>query len=187
VTEPGPDVERPEAAIEAICRNALLLLDTARDTPARLRIEAVGCSVELEWPTRSAPPPTAAPAITALTTTAVPPAPAVAHPEQAAPARATAPADGGPVRPVQENGAAGRFCILAPSVGTFYHAPEPGAAPFVRVGDELEPGRQVGILEVMKLLTPITAEQRGRVVELLVPDASPVEHGQPLIACAAPQ
>ena len=84
------------------------------------------------------------------------------------------------------NGSGKEFCVLAPSVGTFYHAPEPGAATFVQVGEELETGRQVGILEVMKLMTPVVVDRPGRVVEFLVPDETPVEYGQPLIACAPP-
>jgi acetyl-CoA carboxylase biotin carboxyl carrier protein len=77
----------------------------------------------------------------------------------------------------------GGFTILASSVGTFYRAPKPGAPPFVQVGEELMPGTQVGILEVMKLMIPVEADRHGRVLEVLVPDGTPVEHGQPLIAC----
>jgi acetyl-CoA carboxylase biotin carboxyl carrier protein len=71
-------------------------------------------------------------------------------------------------------------------VGTFYRAAEPGAAPFVQVGDPVETGQQVGIVEVMKLMTPVEADRPGRVVAILADDAVPVEHGQPLITCAAP-
>ncbi|NUU24208.1 MAG: hypothetical protein HOV68_22295 [Streptomycetaceae bacterium] len=67
-------------------------------------------------------------------------------------------------------------------VGTFYQAPDAGARPFVGVGDVVQPGQTVGILEVMKLMNPITAEVGGRVVEMLVDDAQPVEYDQPLIA-----
>jgi acetyl-CoA carboxylase biotin carboxyl carrier protein len=81
------------------------------------------------------------------------------------------------------NGSGKGFCILAPSVGTFYHSPEPGAATFVQVGEELEAGKQVGILEVMKMMTPVVADRPGRVVEFLIPDGTPVEYGSPLIAC----
>ena len=80
----------------------------------------------------------------------------------------------------------GLFHVRAPMVGTFYHAPEPGADPFVRVGDLIGAGQQVGVLEAMKLFNPVEAERPGRVVEILVADASTVEYGQPLLACAAP-
>jgi acetyl-CoA carboxylase biotin carboxyl carrier protein len=78
-----------------------------------------------------------------------------------------------------------RFHICAPMVGTFYHASEPGAQPYVRAGDVISAGQQVGVLEAMKLFNPVHGDQAGRVVELLVPDGSPVEYGQPLIACTA--
>jgi acetyl-CoA carboxylase biotin carboxyl carrier protein len=72
--------------------------------------------------------------------------------------------------------------ICAPLVGTFYHAAEPGEPPFVKPGDVVEPGEQVGILEAMKLMNPIEAEHGGRVAEVLVPNETAVEYGQPLIA-----
>jgi acetyl-CoA carboxylase biotin carboxyl carrier protein len=67
-------------------------------------------------------------------------------------------------------------------VGTFYHAPDPGARPFVKVGDDVRPGQTVGVLEVMKMMNPVTAEVAGCVVEFAAGDAEPVEFGQPLLA-----
>lgn len=78
----------------------------------------------------------------------------------------------------------GLLFVCSPMVGTFYHAPEPGARPFIGAGDVVEQGSQVGIVEAMKLMNPIESEVNGRVVEVLVPDATPVEYGQPLIALA---
>src|SRR5690606_29266662 len=72
--------------------------------------------------------------------------------------------------------------VVAPTVGTFYHAPEPGAPPFVAAGDVVRPGQQVGIIEVMKMMSPVEATVAGRVKEFLVPDAEPVEFEQRLIA-----
>jgi acetyl-CoA carboxylase biotin carboxyl carrier protein len=69
-------------------------------------------------------------------------------------------------------------------VGVFYRAPQPGAEPFVSEGDTVRPGQQVAIIEVMKLMVPVEADRAGRVVEILVDDASPVEHGQPLLLLA---
>jgi acetyl-CoA carboxylase biotin carboxyl carrier protein len=74
--------------------------------------------------------------------------------------------------------------ICAPTVGTFYRSPEPGAEPFVREGDEVEAGQQVAILEAMKLMNPIEADRSGRVVRVLVPDGESVEYGQPLFEIA---
>jgi acetyl-CoA carboxylase biotin carboxyl carrier protein len=76
--------------------------------------------------------------------------------------------------------------VLAPMVGTFYRAPEPGADPFVQVGDSIEAGRVVGIIEAMKLMNPIQAEVSGVVTAVLVSNAETVEFGQPLIAVEQP-
>lgn len=72
--------------------------------------------------------------------------------------------------------------VRAPMVGTFYHAPEPGAEPFVRSGDVVQKGQQIGVIEAMKLMNPVEADRSGRVTEVLVPDATPVEFDQPLLA-----
>ena len=74
-----------------------------------------------------------------------------------------------------------RLEILAPLVGVYYVAPEPGAMPFVSVGDDVEPGQQVAIIEAMKLMNPILAEDHATITEILVDDAESVEYGQPLI------
>lgn len=98
-------------------------------------------------------------------------------PEGEAPAPAPAAAEPDP--PAAEPD---RPQICAPLVGTFYQAAEPGEPPFVKPGDVVEPGQQVGILEAMKLMNPIEAQIGGRVAEVLVPNETAVEYGQPLIA-----
>jgi acetyl-CoA carboxylase biotin carboxyl carrier protein len=75
-----------------------------------------------------------------------------------------------------------RLAVRAPVVGTFYRAPEPGATPFVSVGDLVRPGQVVGIVEAMKLMNEVAADQAGRVVEVLVEDGKSVEYDQPLVA-----
>ncbi|KAA9151259.1 acetyl-CoA carboxylase biotin carboxyl carrier protein subunit [Amycolatopsis acidicola] len=80
---------------------------------------------------------------------------------------------------------AGTFPLCANTVGVFYRAPEPGAAPFVAEGDTIRPGQQVAILEAMKLMIPVEAERAGRVVRVLVEDGTAVEHGQPLLLLEA--
>jgi len=70
--------------------------------------------------------------------------------------------------------------IKAPMVGTFYRAPAPDAPPFVEVGDEVEEGQTVCILEAMKLMNEIAAEERGIIREILVENGHPVEYGQVL-------
>ena len=66
----------------------------------------------------------------------------------------------------------------SPMVGTFYRAPSPDADPYVRVGDVVEPGRVLCIIEAMKLMNEIESEVRGKIVEILVENAQPVEFGQ---------
>jgi len=66
-------------------------------------------------------------------------------------------------------------------VGTFYRSPEPGARPFVEVGQGVTPDTTVCIIEVMKLMNSISAGSPGRVTHVLVGDAEPVDMGQALI------
>ena len=73
-----------------------------------------------------------------------------------------------------------RVVIKSPMVGTFYRAPAPDAPPFVEVGQDLEVGQVVCILEAMKLMNEIKSEVAGRVAEILIEGGSPVEFGQPL-------
>lgn len=75
----------------------------------------------------------------------------------------------------------GRAAVRAPIVGTFYRAPEPGARPFVAVGDLVRPGQPVAIVEAMKLMNEVTADRAGRVAAILVEDGQPVEYDQPLV------
>ena len=71
--------------------------------------------------------------------------------------------------------------ITAPMVGTFYRAPAPGEPPFVEVGNRIEAGQTVCILEAMKLMNELEAELSGEVVEILVDNGTPVEFGQVLM------
>ena len=75
-----------------------------------------------------------------------------------------------------------RVIINSPMVGTFYRAPAPDAPPFAEIGQDIEVGQVVCILEAMKLMNEIKSEVGGRVVEVLVDNGSPVEFGQPLFA-----
>lgn len=72
------------------------------------------------------------------------------------------------------------YSLPAPMIGTFYAAPEPGAAPFVAVGQKVEAGTIVCVLEAMKLFNEIEAGIAGEVTEVLVKDGQFVEYGQPL-------
>ena len=79
-----------------------------------------------------------------------------------------------------------RVVIKSPMVGTFYRAPAPDAPPFVEVGQDLEVGQVVCIIEAMKLMNEIKTETTGRIVEILVENGAPVEFGQPLFAVEPP-
>ncbi len=70
--------------------------------------------------------------------------------------------------------------IKSPMIGTFYRQPGPGKPIFVNVGDEIEEGQVVCIIEAMKLFNEIESEVSGTIVKVLVDDASPVEFDQPL-------
>ena len=94
------------------------------------------------------------------------PAPAQAAPVEAAPT-ATADAHAG--------------ALKSPMVGTAYLAPEPGADPFVKVGDTVSKGDTLLIIEAMKVMNPIAADKSGTVSAMLVEEAEPVEFNQPLV------
>jgi acetyl-CoA carboxylase biotin carboxyl carrier protein len=102
--------------------------------------------------------------------------PAYAQP-QAAPAAAQATAD----KPkAAEAPADNLITIKSPMIGTFYRSSAPGKPVFVEPGDEVLPGKVVCIIEAMKLFNEIESEVKGRIVKVLVEDASPVEYDQPL-------
>ncbi len=71
--------------------------------------------------------------------------------------------------------------VKSPMVGTAYLSPEPGAAVFVNPGDTVSQGQTLLIVEAMKTMNPIAAPKGGKVVDILVEDATPVEFGQPLV------
>jgi acetyl-CoA carboxylase biotin carboxyl carrier protein len=75
----------------------------------------------------------------------------------------------------------GRHAIVAPLVGTYYSAPQPGAKPFVERGDVVDEGQTVAIVEAMKLMNHVKADRAGRVAELLCTDGEWVEFEQPLM------
>ncbi|MGE4369950.1 MAG: acetyl-CoA carboxylase biotin carboxyl carrier protein [Burkholderiaceae bacterium] len=104
-------------------------------------------------------PPVMAPVAPAASVAAAPAAAPAADPAPAAPAGHT---------------------VKAPMVGTFYRAPNPGASPFVEVGQSVKEGEPLCIIEAMKLLNEIEADKSGVIKEILVENGEPVEYGQPL-------
>ena len=79
-----------------------------------------------------------------------------------------------------------QIVIKSPMVGTFYRAPAPDAPPFVEVGQDIEVGQVVCIIEAMKLMNEIKSEAAGRVAEVLAQNGDPVEFGQPLFSIEPP-
>jgi acetyl-CoA carboxylase biotin carboxyl carrier protein len=76
----------------------------------------------------------------------------------------------------------GLHLVKSPIVGTFYAAPSPGAAPFVSIGDRVEKGKTLCVVEAMKLMNEIEADVAGEIVKCLVENGQAVEYGQPLFS-----
>ncbi|MCW8914735.1 MAG: acetyl-CoA carboxylase biotin carboxyl carrier protein [Magnetovibrio sp.] len=91
---------------------------------------------------------------------------------------ATAPADAGPETPTAADHPG---VVTSPMVGVAYNAAEPGAAPFVNVGDSVSEGQVVMLIEAMKVFNQIKASRGGIVKSILVESGSPVEFGEPLL------
>ena len=109
------------------------------------------------------------------------PLPAVALPAVLPPAGATRQAEeGGASTPKAEAPKATLLEIKSPMVGTFYSAPEPGAKPYISVGDRISKGQIVCIIEAMKIMNELESEYDGVVREVGVSDSHPVEYGQAL-------
>ncbi len=132
---------------------------------AEIEIQEGEESVRISRYSQSAPPPPPAPVV----------AP-VAPPPVEAPAPAAAPA----AEPAAEAEVPEGHVIKSPMVGTFYRAPSPGASPFVEVGQHVNVGDTLCIIEAMKLLNQIEADKSGTIKAILVENGQPVEYDQPL-------
>jgi acetyl-CoA carboxylase biotin carboxyl carrier protein len=142
------------------------LAQLLRETPEIGSIEVKGWFGTGVVITRTAAAPVAAPAPVIMPASAAVPAPAAAPSEDTTTrAQAAAPH-------LKE--------IRSPMVGTFYKAPEPGAEPYIKVGNRVTPGQTVCIIEAMKIMNEIEAELAGTVREISVEDGQPVEFGQVL-------
>jgi len=106
-------------------------------------------------------------------------APMALAPAAVAPAAAPSPA-----RTESASAAAPEYegdVVNSPMVGTVYLQPQPGADAFVKVGQTVSEGQTLLLVEAMKTMNPITAPRAGKIVEILVSDAQPVEFGEPLV------
>ncbi|WP_051342878.1 acetyl-CoA carboxylase biotin carboxyl carrier protein [Pseudonocardia spinosispora] len=143
----------PDRRLLAEVRASVLELMTRMPTlPKRVRVTAREVAVEVEWPETGRTSESDAPGWPVLTASAL----------------------------AQQPSTTGHQ-LTAPTVGTFYRSPEPGAQPFVEVGDTVRAGDQVAILEAMKLMLPVDSDIAGTVVAIMKDDGEPVEYGEPLI------
>jgi acetyl-CoA carboxylase biotin carboxyl carrier protein len=115
--------------------------------------------------------PAAAPAVGYAAVPSAPALPTTLPPSQAAEPPKTPPAEA----PKKST-----TYIRSPMVGTFYRAPSPDKPPYVQIGDTVQKGQVVCIIEAMKLFNEIQSEISGRIVRILVENAQPVEYDQPL-------
>jgi acetyl-CoA carboxylase biotin carboxyl carrier protein len=105
-------------------------------------------------------------------------APIAALAPAAAPSPAPTAAAPAPAPAADSN--AGLLEVTSPIVGTFYRAPGIGKDPYIKVGDSIDKGKVVCVVEAMKLFNEIESEVKGKVVKVMIEDASPVEYGQVL-------
>lgn len=118
------------------------------------------------------------PKVEQIITAAVPVAPVAPIPVQPAQQQSFAPSE---VREQPKAAEESRYVtIKSPMIGTFYRTPAPDKPNFVSVGDEIQPGKVLCIIEAMKLFNEIESEHKGKIVKVLVDNATPVEYDQPL-------
>ncbi|MEU4715820.1 biotin/lipoyl-containing protein [Micromonospora purpureochromogenes] len=142
-----------QAALELVRSSTLELLTGFGRTPSALRVRAGGVTVEAEWPVE----------------------PTTAHAVTDAPVAVAAARGSTPVA-VEPDG----HQVRSPAVGILFHAPSPGAPPFVSVGDTVAPGQQLAIVEVMKLMIPVESTVHGTISGVLHDNGEPVEYDDPL-------
>lgn len=161
-----------ESILDTVRDTALELLESLPEHPERIRVGVGDVTVDLDWRLPAAPR-TASPSHA--------PTPTDARPVETA-AQPVNPPAGQPQDPTAQEDVLTLHYFCAPSVGTFYSAPEPGASPFVVTGAIVSTGQQVAIIELMKLMLPVEADRPGRVIEVLAEDGQSVEFGDRLIA-----
>lgn len=150
---------------------------------ADLKIEKEGFKIRLRKPdafTKSNHSPVAAPQVSAPQPAVVQPAP-----QQTQNADKPEPQLASTEKPAESTD--GLLTVKSPMIGTFYRSPGPDKDAFVKVGDEISKGSVLCIIEAMKLFNEIESEHEGKIVKVLVEDASPVEYDQPLFLIEPPK
>jgi acetyl-CoA carboxylase biotin carboxyl carrier protein len=163
---PGPPAVGATDELQMLCTQAAELVGRLPGNLRRLMIRGIGYAMKIEWHEVGQP----------AAATTLPVSPGTSHPAALPPADEC-------LAPGPEAGGVpgGAHVIVAPLVGTFHRAPEPGAAPFVEVGDHVGLGQTVGIVEAMKLMNPVLSETAGRIGAIYVGNGEPVEFGQSLV------
>jgi acetyl-CoA carboxylase biotin carboxyl carrier protein len=151
--------ELDQDQLKSLCEEASSLVGRLPKGLSRVKLSAGEYKVELEWEI----------------------APAAAAPGAASYAPAAAPAGSAPAEAAAADAPDTRHAVVAVLVGTFYRQAEPGAPPFVEVGDVVEEGQDIAIIEAMKVMNHIQADRAGRVAEILVENGEMVEFEQRLI------
>lgn len=167
------DMKELKELIEFLKENKIGEFDLERgDLKVRIKFAQEGGSADLASIARllSAQSHSAAPAPVVL-----PEVYAASAPGAGAPAAASA-------APAQPDEDASLHIVKSPIVGTFYESPSPGAPAFVKIGDQVENGQILCIIEAMKLMNEIEADAAGEIVKRFVQSGQPVEYGQSLFA-----
>jgi len=168
------DMKELKELIEFLKENKIGEFDLERgDLKVRIKFAQEGASPDLAGIARllSAQSHAAAPAPAVLPEMSAASAPSAGS--AAAPAQAT---------PTQPDEDATLHIVKSPIVGTFYESPSPGAPSFVKIGDQVENGQILCIIEAMKLMNEIEADAAGEIVKRFVQSGQPVEYGQSLFA-----
>ncbi|RCG26848.1 acetyl-CoA carboxylase biotin carboxyl carrier protein subunit [Sphaerisporangium album] len=153
-----------EQVLDWVVRHTALLGSAGQAPLRRITVSTATLAIDVQW----SPPPGPAPGVGGQHDTGH------AHPLEFAGAP--------PDTTAGTRSTGGTVLVTAPMVGTFYRAREPGAPPFVQVGDLVEAGQQVGVIEAMKLMNAVQAEHAGRVSEIVAEDGTPVQYEEPLLA-----
>jgi len=166
------DIKEIQDLIRFVAKSGVTEVELEKEG-LKLVIKANGtaAATAMAAPSSMAPAPIAYPPVQAVQFAPAPVAPAPAAP-------APAPASAALAAPTPSSAALA--VLKSPMIGTFYRSAGPDKDPFVKVGDRVEKGQVICIVEAMKLFNEIESEQTGTIIRVLVENSSPVEYDQPL-------
>jgi acetyl-CoA carboxylase biotin carboxyl carrier protein len=162
-------------------RSLLQVIEDAGWEYARVEIDGVALVVSSDPEFVAGSVPAAGSAPTPAPTTAAPPAVTPVAAEAAPPAAAPAPVAPAPTEAAPSATDGPVETVTSPTIGLFWRSPKPGAPPFVNVGDAVAAGDTVCIIEVMKLMTHVTAPVAGTIRAIRIDNGAMVEHGTELV------